>query len=731
MLGLDDAVCLAAARAFAGDVMALLAPQPLPPPPRGSGAADAIWWLAGLTVLADWVGSARAWFQFEPASIGLARYWTEFAQPRAACAIRAAGLLPALPRAVVELADLVGAAATPSPVQALAQTLKLAEGAPALVLIEDQTGSGKTEAALLLAHRMMTLGLADGLFVALPTMATANAMYDRLASAYRHLFSADSAPSLVLSHGRSRDNAGFQDTILDAAAVPGPLGGDPGDETASAQCAAWLVDDRRRGFQAQICVGTIDQALMAVLPTRHAQLRLLGLHRKVLLIDEAHGYDPYMAEELCRLVAFQTGMGGSTIILSATLPQATRQRLVAAFSPDLPTQAEAYPLVTVAQGGALHERPCAGREGLAREVLVERLEGFDAALAEVARAADLGCAVAWIRNAVGDAAEAHAALAARGVAATLFHAQFAMGDRLAIEAEVVRRFGKHGTDRAGVVIATQILEQSLDVDFDLVVTDLAPMDLIIQRAGRLWRHRRKGRPLAEPRLLVLSPPPVESPAADWLGAELRRTGFVYPDHALLWRTARVLFAAGRIVAPGDVRRLMEAVHAPQDETPDGLQRREQVAQGRQSGERSIALQNLMPWQPAYDAGAGAWASDVHTPTRLGAERITLRLARWDGTNLRPWFDAADARRSWPLSEVQVGPWVADGVPEGDAALAAEIARVRAGWGRWEREVPILAMTESGGVWCGKVYKKELTVDITYSTVSGLVRHSPPKPDFRA
>lgn len=718
-----DAACLGAARAFAAEVIALFGANPLPCL-KPDGSPEVIWWFAGLTVLADWIGSSQTWFPYRGRGIDLLSYWRTYALPQAAEAIHQAGLRPSRPRATLSLSDLLGTPATPSPVQYLAETADLSGDEPVLIFVEDQTGSGKTEAALLLAHRLMASGRADGLFVALPTMATANAMYARLAHAYRCLFDPTDQPSLVLTHGRSRDHAAFQDSILtNAVGAPNP-DADPADEPASAQCAAWIADDRRRGFLASVGVGTIDQALLAVLPTRHAPLRLLGLHRKVLLIDEAHAYDSYMSEELMRLVTFHAGLGGSTIILSATLPQTVRKRLVAAYSdsrqikPPVPVRAD-YPMMTIQCCATLAEIPCAGRAELARSVSVERLAHADEALAEIVRATAQGLAVAWIRNAVDDAADAHAALALRGVAATLFHARFAMGDRMDIEAEVVARAGKHSRYRAGVVVSTQVIEQSLDLDFDLIVTDLAPMDLLIQRAGRLWRHDRERPAAARRRLLVLSPEPVAEPGADWLGPDLRRTGAVYDDHALLWRTARILFAAGAIAAPGDIRRLVEEAYALDGDLPTGLQRPAIRAEGRRSSHTALARQNLLNWRLPYTSNSEPWASDIATPTRLGEESLTLRLARWDGASLAPWFAAETEARSWALSEIQVARRLVSGVPEAAGTLAAEERRVRSGWGAWERDIPIVPLVLSGDDFRATVLKTNAQVLLSYHGRLGL------------
>ena len=190
--------------------------------------------------------------------------------------------------------------------------------------------------------------------------------------------------------------------------------------------------------------------------------------------------------------------------------------------------------------------------GLARRVAVGRIARVPTAIEAILAAARDGAAVAWVRNAVDDAIEAHAALREKGLDPLLFHARFAIGDRQNIEREVVDRFGRNSRpeQREGrVLVATQVVEQSLDLDFDLMVTDLAPADLVIQRAGRLWRHSRGPRPVPGPRLLLLAPEPVANPPAAWLGTNLRRTGFVYPDHALLWCSTRTLVQRGCIKTP--------------------------------------------------------------------------------------------------------------------------------------------------------------------------------------
>ncbi|MBX6741046.1 MAG: CRISPR-associated helicase Cas3' [Acetobacteraceae bacterium] len=687
--------CLAAAAAFVEAMREVFRPLPLSRPAEPRDVVRLGWHLAGLVTLADWIGSRQSWFPYvQPEAVAdPAGYFWNHALPRAAAALAAAGLAAAAPAPFDGVRRLFPGIAMPSPVQRWTESVALPEG-PVLAVIEDLTGSGKTEAAMTLAHRLLAAGRADGVYLGLPTMATANAMFGRLADSYRGLFSAEARPSLALAHGRADLDPRFAASLQPETPVPDRLAADPADEPAEAHCAAWLAQDRRRALLAQVGVGTLDQALLAALPVRHAPLRLQGLAGKVLIVDEAHAFDPYMRHELVALLRFHAALGGSAVLLSATLPKAVRQGLVNAFREGLgqPRQElarEDYPLATLASAGGVTETPCAVREGLPRRVAVTRLPDAAAALDRIAVAAKAGAAVAWVRNTVDDAIAAAAALRGRGLQPLLFHARFAMVDRLAIEAEVLRRFGRtsRGEARQAVLVATQVIEQSLDIDFDLLCTDLAPADLLIQRAGRLWRHMREhmreARPVPGPELLVVSPEPVADPAADWIKGPQPGTAAVYRDPALLWRSARAVFARGAITTPEDMRPLIEA--AASREAPPGLAAAAERAEGQEMAEVGIARQNVLDVWAGYDWNAGLWEPETRTPTRLeDRPQVTLRLARLCDGKVVPYAEDADLRRAWALSEMTVARHhiAACPVPPGLEAAAKE---ARAQWGRWERE----------------------------------------------
>lgn len=719
-------VCIGAAGAFIAQALAVIAPPPFPRLDTASRQRLA-WFVAGLAVAVDWLGSGRRWFQPVVAAdyTDLHRYWGDIALPRARRAAADAGLLPSPLSREGGLARLFPGF-DPRPLQSWAEKVALPEG-PVLFTIEDATGSGKTEAAVVLAHRLMAAGKADGLFFALPTMATANAMYERLKNAYLRFFAPDTRPSLVLAHGRRRLHEGFTASILEKAAGSQNDAHEPADQTAGAQCAAWIADDRRKAFLAEIGAGTIDQAILAVLPTRHAPLRLLGLSRRVLIIDEAHAYDAYMTRELHGLLAFQAALGGSAIVLSATLTAKQRGELQAAFLGGLgadgpPDGAIDYPLATTISRSGILPSAYGPTPELGRRVAVERIADRKTAIAAIAEAARAGAAVAWVRNSVDDAIEAAEALRAAGFDARLFHARFAMGDRQDIEATVLRRFGPASAAserKGGVLVATQVIEQSLDLDFDLMVTDLAPADLVIQRAGRLWRHKRGERPIAGPRLLLLAPEPIDGPARDWLGPELRRTGFVYPDHALLWRSARALLGTGCIETPGGIRAPVEAAYdrdAP-EAVPAGLARAANQAWGGDLAAAGIASQNVLKLDEPYKRSSGRWEPDLIVRTREEDAQIVFRLARAEDGAAAPWYPHKDQYRAWALSEVSVRR---TRLKSAEADQLVE--KAKKDWPVWDRDVPVLLLRPDGaGRWCGVgIDSREQRRLVTYDAISGLM-----------
>ena len=698
--------------------------------PNGPSVAKPPWLVAGLVILADWIGSNQAWFPYQEPNCGLADYW-QIARERAGVAVSEAQLAEIAPAPGLSLSNLLGAVAHPTPVQAWALAQKPQPEAQ-LYIVEELTGAGKTEAALALAHRLMSAGAAEGLYWALPSMATANGLYARLAKSYRALFAETSEdPSLLLVHSARDLDIGFQGSIgREKDGIYGPNQDDPQNISAEAFCAAFVADDRKKSFLAPVGVGTIDQALLAVLPVRHQSLRLAALARRVLVIDEAHAYDPYMMAGMERLLSFHAALGGSTIVLSATLTRHQRLRLVRAYASQSEGAAtsEAFPLITHVCKGSVVEAPLASINGTRRDLAVRRLNDADQAIDCLLQGAAAGACGVYIRNTVKDAVTAYEqfkALAPPGVHVDLFHARFALGDRITREKAILAKFGKASgpLERSGqILVATQVVEQSLDLDFDLMATDLCPMDLLIQRAGRLHRHTGRAERFA-PELWVVGPEAVQDASADWYASAFPIGQYVYPDAGQLWRTQSLLTATGGLnLASASSRDLIEPVFGDaQLQTPAALDRVSGEAAAKRHSERAMAHLNFLNFK-AFHPHNGAWASDAYTPTRLGEDTLVLRLARWENGTLSPWSDDPDEARAWRLSEITIAARrLSRPLPPSPAADAA-ILKTQASWpGQFEPPMVLALEPSEGSVWTGTWLdrREARALTVQYSQKTGL------------
>ncbi|MCX9014618.1 MAG: CRISPR-associated helicase Cas3' [Candidatus Methanoperedens sp.] len=686
------------------------------------------WLLAGLAILSDWIGSNSEYFPLNSKPMSLEDYWNNIALPKAEDAIKTAGVLPSGISSETGMGALFPKIDYPSPLQSHVSTCELADGAQ-LFILEEVTGSGKTEAALTLAHRLMNRGLGEGIFVALPTMATANAMYERLVEAYGLMFAAEATPSLVLAHSARHLSDKFRHSIgLEHSSGDGVYARD--EEAASAQCSEWLADNRKKALLADVGVGTIDQGLMAVLPSKHQSLRLLGLSRNVLIVDEVHAYDPYMHTLLCTLLRFHAALGGSAILLSATLPIKQRQELVNSFSQGLDGKQHklnenSYPLVTHSTGNCISQTPLHIREGTQRKVAVKFFDDISAVESSLVNTAKNGGCACWIRNTVDDAVDAYNTLSSKlgSENILLFHARFAMGDRQRIEKKVLDTFGKKGGNdirRGKILVATQVVEQSLDLDFDYMVSDLAPMDLIIQRAGRLHRHTRNERS-GTAILGIFAPCLTDAPTENWYKDVFPKAAYVYPSHGQLWLTASLLSKHGELVMPDDARNFIEGVFGSntRNDVPDALRNRDDKAKGDDMAAISIAKLNRLLPTKGYGATVGQWLDDTRTPTRLGELTTNVRLARWDGKIVLPWMP--DEKYVWELSQVSISQRKIKDMVKYDGALKAGLEKAMNSMpdkGKWAVIIPL--SKADGDKWHGSAINGHgERIQVIYDSIAGL------------
>jgi len=537
--------------------------------------------LAGLCSVADWVGSNLEWFPYAPKGADDIDAYVALARQRA---VEARESLFWEPWQAEQISFSQLFSFDPRPLQEASEELALQTDGQSLVIMEAPMGEGKTEAALLIAQALAADVGYGGFYFALPTQATANQMLTRLKE-----FLEASLPSgianLQLLHGSAWLNPTAQELRANAALdIEGIY--DDSDPLARVVASEWFTQ-RKRGLLSPFGVGTIDQVLLAGMRAKHVFVRLFGLAGKVVIIDEAHAYDTYMSKVLDRTIEWLGALGASVVVLSATLPSKRRSELTAAWgkgigTPNLDAAAPStYPLLTnVNHHGVQFRSPRASR--VQNVNLAERTwnlaeaSGVATLASELIRAVgDGGCVVGLCNTVAESQAVFETVETLRDgdpeIWTVLAHSRFCAEDRVRWEAELRQRFGPPPSpDRPerAVVVATQVVEQSLDVDFDLLVTELAPIDLMLQRMGRLHRHDRS------------RPKRWKSPECWWFGPTLddegrpRFTGwpsaYVYEPHLLLrsWLLAREHQVVN---LPGDMRPLIEAVYGEGLTPPEGLE----------------------------------------------------------------------------------------------------------------------------------------------------------------
>ena len=614
--------------------------------------------LTGLLTMADWIASNTTYFPLVPVEetgdetdyparvecawerLNLTAPWESPYNSMDAGAFRQQFGFPpnSLQQAVLEAADNISV--------------------PGLLIIEAQMGVGKTEAALAAAEVSANRCQAGGLFFGLPTQATANGIFDRLMD-WAETQSEDMVHSIRLAHGMAELNAEYRQLFPGHATTEEDA--DRNNDPESGVLVHRWFQGNRQALLADFVIGTVDQLLMAALKQKHLMLRQLGLAGKVVVVDECHAYDTYMNCYLDRALTWLGRYQVPVILLSATLPARRRAELVNAYLGGRAAEggwqtSRGYPLLTWTDGGQVCQRTVPLTEpGKTVQMAPLTEDRLPALLQE--KLAQGGCAgviVNTVRKAQVVAAQVRQALP--GYEVFLFHAQFLMPDRAEKERTLLRRLGKRSTpaerDRL-IVVGTQVMEQSLDIDLDFLVTELCPMDLLLQRIGRL--HRRADRtdrplPLQTAQCAVLD-----------TGNESFDAGSkaVYGEW-LLWRTRQLLPQA--VVLPQDIPQLVQDTYGweekdvlPQD--TDSVRRREEylLKRGKQEQKAAAFLiqppteHRLRPWRNVLDNWMNGEQKGTEAAARAAVRdgdpsvEVLLMVRHEDGSvHFLPWQEEGRA-----------------------------------------------------------------------------------------
>lgn len=607
--------------------------------------------LAGLTSVADWIGSG--YFFDDPHAS-----W----QVLLPAALENAGQIA--PRFIPDLTfgdlfhDADGKAYQPN--EAQTQLFDAVTG-PGVYILEAPMGMGKTEAALFAAYKMLSTGKAKGIYFALPTQLTSDKIHQRFSAFLRTILAEDSPHrQALLLHGKAHLN---------------PAMGEEGKPGGS-----WFTPPKR-GLLAPFAVGTLDQALMAAMNVKHGFVRAFGLAGKVVILDEIHSYDAYTSLIMQNLVNILRDLHCTVIILSATLTQSRRESLLEGGDSEV---SKAYPLIsakprvqTDVNYLPLSPPPtrtvnlCFANDGHA----------FEEALSHAIR----GEQVLWIENTVNEAQTLYKTLASRctdmGIACGLLHSRFTLSDRTKNETKWVNLFGKDGwrerVNSGRILIGTQVLEQSIDIDADFLITRFAPGDMLMQRLGRLWRHAGTPRPAGAHCEAWILAPDLKTAITDPYQA-FGASAWVYAPY-LLCRSLEIWQPKKSVLIPTDIRPMLEAIYSEREEKGAMSHWKQELLEGKKTRPVRKGIKEL------EQRARLTLASDAQT---LPESRAQTRYSEQDDRAFL-LIQAIESDRQAQLTRLQLlngewlsVPWMRNRQPEKSwreqaMRLESELVRVRA------------------------------------------------------
>lgn len=538
--------------------------------------------ISGLTCVSDWIASSNTFSDVKEDTLKD----FETIEKRIKLAVDNAGFVKPKIKRNLSFKDIFSF--YPNKVQ---ESLIEVADHPGVYILEAPMGMGKTEAALFIAYLFLQSENASGIYFALPTQLTSNKIYKRMNNFLKKILDDDKHRSLLL-----HSNAWIFKTEMGSDADFG---------------MSWF-DNKKRGLLAPFSVGTVDQALMSVLNVKHNFVRAFGLLNKVVIIDEVHTYDTYTGTLLNFLIENLEALGCTIIILSATL---TKHRKYEILNSSLLTTKDCYPLITSKKYNT--------QEILEKEIklikndkhVAIKLTQEEECIQEAILRASEGQQVLWIENLVKDSQRVFERISKISkVKCGLIHSRFLIKYREDNEEKWTYIYGRESDCRkqcGRILIGTQVLEQSLDLDADFLISRYAPIDMLLQRLGRLWRHEdfwremnKQMRPDKAKREAYIIVPQQELPIKK---QDLGEIAYVYHPYVLS-RTLETLTTIGEeIIIPSQIPRLITQTYSDRDEQNEILKKQKQELDAFISITRNLALN--------AKTKAGTTLPDIDTSTR--------------------------------------------------------------------------------------------------------------------
>lgn len=632
-------------------------------PSIGLKKSDAIvLWLMGLASVADWIGSDEKHFLVD-------KGWSEKeGKESARLAVESIGLKkPGIIRNV-SFEKIFGFKANDLQKKALSVIKK-----PGIYVIEAPMGLGKTEAALACAYELMKSDQASGIYFALPTQLTSNRIHSRVSSFIGKI--SMGSDKTRITHA----NAWLEKTYYQPRPVETLIKRSNSDATESRD---WFASSKR-ALLANFGVGTIDQALMSVVAVKHFFVRRFALAGKVVIIDEVHSYDHFTGTLIRCLCQELQKLGCTIIILSATLLPDVRNDLIG-LQEEL-IQFDNYPLITGKCTEApliLQQKATPKPRPKVRIIIKNKEELF----IEARKAANSGARVLWVCNTVKSSQDIFSELTkySNDYEVGLLHSRFPHFIRRKQEEYWMERLGKNSKITVGcILVSTQIVEQSVDIDSDVLISELAPMDMLLQRIGRLWRHLierpAEKRPIENPELWLIEEEialaDLKKSDSDELKKVLGIKAKVYHPYVLL-KTYETLHSFNEIYLAdksgnSDIRKLLQLTYLNRQQDPESWEILSSDMKGTEYAEKQLAIENTRLFAKAVlkdEEGKQTRLNEIETlpliiATNIDADKIIL--LNGDEIAFNPQeFNIQHARsihqniirvHAWPYEQVEGHP----------------------------------------------------------------------------